>query len=118
MTIDMKFARPYVGDILDGLKTATVRYQFEHDPEPGDILTLKTTGGRRFASAAIEHVATVPLEDAVDTLDTMNARHPAYSTQHLWHTLCIHYDRGLSFTDPVHVIHFEVLGRTREASDD
>lgn len=106
--LDLKFDHPNVGWVLDGQETATVRYEFEHDVQEGDILRLLTPGGRVFAVARATNVVQVPLRHAYQSLQSMGAEHPSTSANDLLDRLRGHYDEGVTFDADVQVIAFEL----------
>lgn len=57
----IRFADRYIGDILTGDKTITVRYGFERSFNPGDDLALIDEDGDIFAESSIEAIVEMPI---------------------------------------------------------
>lgn len=108
--LDLKFAHANVGMVLDGDETATVRYDYEHDVEAGDVLRLRTPGERVFAIATVTKTTTTPISRAYFALETMDASHPADNWGDLLNRLEHHYPDAAPLTpdDEVQVIGFEL----------
>lgn len=107
--LDVKFDHPNVGYVLDGLETATVRYEFEHNVQPGHVLRLLTPGGEQFAQAVVTNVTHVPVRHAYISLRSMDATHPSGDAPDLLNRLNGHYDAEIRMDSPVQVIQFELL---------
>ena len=86
----IRFADRYVGEILSGDKTMTVRYDFERELTPGDTAALVDESDDKFATVTIEAYVEMPIRrvcefgigdyEAVDVdelVDTMRELYPA-----------------------------------------
>lgn len=107
--LGVKFEHPNVGYVLDGLETATVRYEFEHNVQPGNVLRLLTPGGREFARAVVRIASHVPVRHAYISLRSMGGIHPSDDAADLLNRLNGHYDAEIRMDSPVQVIRFELL---------
>lgn len=104
---DLKFAHTNVGLVLDGLETATVRYQLEPDVASGDILQFQTPNGRAFAYTRAATTYHVPVRHAYHTLQQMDVQHPASGTHDLHDRLNQHYQADVTMDDAVDIIAFD-----------
>lgn len=62
----LRFADRYIGDILRGDKTLTVRYQFERRFDVGDDVNLIDEDGDKFAEATVEAYVEMPVDRVCD----------------------------------------------------
>lgn len=62
----IRFKDRYIGDILRGDKTTTVRYGFERDFDPGTEVALIDEDGDTFASATVEAYIDLPVDRVCD----------------------------------------------------
>lgn len=104
--IGYKFHDSLIPDVLAGRKTATVRVDDERSPEPGDVVDVLNTDGKRFASVRIRASLRVKACWAHRMIETYNANHGADSAGEMLDKLNEHYETGVSNTDPVHVLIF------------
>ena len=62
----LRFADRYIGDILRGDKTLTVRYGLERTFAPGDELNIVDEDGDKFAEATVEAYVEMPIDRVCD----------------------------------------------------
>lgn len=106
--VRLAFADAYVEPILEGEKTVTVRYQFEHDLKPGQLVALVDESDTLFASARI----VTQCELRADWISYADfAGHRRYTTTgELLDDLARHYpDAEIHWKTPLDVIAFHVL---------
>jgi uncharacterized protein YqfB (UPF0267 family) len=117
--VRLKFAHANVGYVLDGLETATVRYDHDHDFQEGDTLELATPDGTVFATATVTSAVTVPVRHAYQSLTSMGADHPSTSATDLLDRLNDHYDDQVDLDDDeVQVVGFVQPARADEGETD
>lgn len=104
----LKFARKFRQDILDGRKTATVRYDDEKYISEGDLLKLKDEDGP-FARARVTFTTHVPLLSAPSVIEGISgAKHGASDWKELHDALNGYYDDEIHATQTVKIIVFEL----------
>lgn len=106
----LRFAHANVGYVLDGLEDATVRYDFERELTPGDVVELLTPNGSVFAVAEVEDVWSCEARLAHHDMVVADGRsHPSEGTLDLLERLKQHYSADVGLTDEVTVIYFDVI---------
>ena len=92
--------------LLDGRKSATVRYDLDAErARPGDRLVLETPDGLPFAEATVADVIRTDLSDALDAVEDEGYQHTAESVWRLLGDLCDYYPEGdLSLNSTVSVV--------------
>lgn len=103
----LSFAKPYEMHVLDGSKTATVRYNDEKDIQEGDVLKCKADG-EPFARVEVTNVEIAEVRKAPDLIRRMGEKHGADNWQELKEGLNVHYDEQIHATTNVKVIAFEL----------
>lgn len=105
----IKFADDLVIPVIDGSKTATVRYDgFEH-VSVGDQLKATTRHGTPFARLEVRKTATANAVEAHDILRVLGAEYPSEKPQDVIASLKQHYDTAIRPSATVRVIIFEVV---------
>lgn len=105
----LKFAAEYKQPIVDGEKTATIRYELEDDVAIGDKLEAVTPTGSRIATIQITHLETTPVKDAHTILYSHNLNHGTSTISELVEGLNEHYDDGITQSTPVTTVGFTVV---------
>jgi uncharacterized protein YqfB (UPF0267 family) len=62
----LRFADPLVEPVVNGKKTATVRYGLERDFEPGDTVAFFDEDGDQFATVEVDFVYRMKVRDVVE----------------------------------------------------
>jgi uncharacterized protein YqfB (UPF0267 family) len=108
---EYKFAEPLVAPILNGAKTATVRYRDERDVRRGDFIRAKTAKTETpFALLEVKATASVPIISTLEVIEMLGFKHGADDPDELLKKIQKHYDvHGLSMSTPVQAICFEGL---------
>jgi hypothetical protein len=106
---ELPFAKEFVAPILEGNKTATVRYPVERDPLPGDKLRAHTPDGAEFATLKVTRTARTLAVEAPSMVDAFDAQHGADTADGLVEGLNTHYDAEIGPDTLVKVIVFEVI---------
>lgn len=104
----LKFARKFRQPILDGEKTATVRYDDEKNISEGDLLKFKDADGP-FARARVTnviHASVLTMPSIIDGLP--DAQHGTDDWKELHTNLNHHYDDEIHATETVKLIVFEI----------
>jgi len=103
----LTFDADLVDALLDGRKTATVRYDLDQNLSPGDRVAcrsdLRLDSDEAFAWATVADVVQTDLGDALDAVDDRGYQHNAGSVSDLWVSLNDYYD-DLGLSTPVSVV--------------
>lgn len=105
----LKFAAKYEQPIVDGEKTATIRYELEDDIRINDKLEAVTPTGSRIATIQITHLETTPVKDAHTILYSHNLKHGTSTISELVDGLNEHYDDEITQSTPVTTVGFTVV---------
>lgn len=104
----LTFEDDLVPALLDGSKSATVRYDLDEDLSPGDTVRLKSNlrayTEAAFGTATVADVIRTDLGDALDAVDDEGYRHNAESVADLWTALDGYYDDDLGLSTEVAVV--------------
>lgn len=104
----LAFDDALVDALLDGRKTATVRYDLEPGRlEPGTRVHIVTSGDDRKGPVAVAYVADVirtELSDALDAVDDRGYQHTADRVLDLWRDLLEYYDAYVGLSTEVEVV--------------
>lgn len=104
----LAFDSALVDALLDGRKTATVRYDLEPGRlEPGTRVHIVTSGDDRTGPVAVASVADIirtDLSDALDAVDDRGYRHTADRVLDLWRDLLEYYDTYVGLSTEVEVV--------------
>lgn len=80
--INLAFSGELIEDVLNGTKTATVRYRGPR-AKRGDILVAETTEGKPFAEKKITRTASVIAVEAHSFIEMVGAKHGSDSPEDL-----------------------------------
>lgn len=118
MTIhNVKTAHKNVPLIQDGLKTATVRYEYEGKVKPGDVFIIEDAEtGERVAQRDVLHAARMPAGDALGFIHDFGHKYPHDNIANLLRALNGHYDGGIGIDTEVLVTLYE--GPPERIADD
>lgn len=105
----IKFAPEFAPDIVEGEKTATVRYDGFEGVQPGDTLQAFTPIGNRFADLRVTRTATVNAIEAHDVLEALAAEYPSEEPGDVVASLNQFYRDLIRPETAVRVLVFEVI---------
>ena len=111
---ELEFAAEYVDSILDGEKTATIRYDLDDWPSPGDRLQFVTPDRAPFATVDLFGIVDCRLHAAPVALDAFRAEYPTRDPSEIAEQLSEHYTRGFGPQTRVAVIVWENLTEVRD----
>ena len=107
-TTALTFDDDLVDALLDGRKSATVRYDLDADLSPGTRLRLRSdmrlSEEEAFARATAADVIRTDLWDALDAVEDAGYQHTAESVADLWTDLNGYYEDDLGLSTPVSVV--------------
>lgn len=106
----LRFADEYVQSVLDGEKTATVRYDADL-PVAGDRVSAVTESGTEFATLEVKRRAGCLAVEVLSVLEVFGVDYDAADTEDLLDGLNRHYEAGIRPGTPVEVLVFEVVKR-------
>lgn len=107
LILHLAFAEEFVVPVLNGEKTATVRYPPRRNISVGDVIIAETSGGDEFARLEIQRVATVNAVEAVPVIETLGAKYGSETADELVESLNGYYDKDIRLGTSVQVIVFE-----------
>lgn len=113
--VSIRFADEYVPQIIDGEKTATVRYGWD-EPHANVTLKMIDESGEPFARADIPILSVTNAGEALDAVEMMDATHSAGTTAQLLRNLNRHYEDEITTETEVLVLTFDVKEVLREPS--
>lgn len=106
----IRFAEEFIHPILEGEKTATVRYD-THLPPVGAQVEALSPGDDKFAQLEITSTATVKGVEAIDVIEALGGEHGAGSPAVLVDGLNEFYDDAITLDTTLQVIVFDVVER-------
>jgi hypothetical protein len=112
------FDSDYRDALLDGRKTATVRYDLDEDLSPGDRVELRTTdpglSSESFGMATVADVVQTTVGDALSAVEDRGYQHNAESVADLWNALDGHYpDADIRLSTNVSVVLLDEIEERR-----
>jgi len=110
----IRFADEYVDLILNGHKTATVRYGWDEIPSSKTTLRMVDESGEPFARASIPILSETTAMNALDAVDMMDATHNKSKPGRLIRSLNRHYEADIGPETEVLVLAFKLKERLRD----
>lgn len=108
---EITFADNLLPNLLDGEKTATVRYNAYRTVTAGDTLIACTTDHDPVALIDITYTASLPAKSIHNFMELVNAKYSSTNPTDAIKTLNTHYDTTITPNTTVHVLVFTVTER-------
>lgn len=108
----LTFAEEYIWDVLDGDKTATVRYDDAEHIKVDDTVSAITGAASEFATLDIKRTATLNAVEALGFIELVGAEYGADTAEELIDGVGRHYNEYIGPGTTVRVIVFEAEGST------
>lgn len=105
---EITFADELVEQLLNGEKTATVRYNSYKTVHVGDTLIAKTTDGEPLALLKITHTASIPVIQVHEFLTIVDANYSSSKPKDVIQGVNKHYQDTITAETTVNVLVFTV----------